>query len=215
MRNQAAKKAQKNSNQTRGRNWMVKWKDTWLLSRQRLKPFLNWPIKRPVLCFLCKSRGARVNARGLGKVSRGAGWKESLTNIDFHADGNRKRIFHARTVLSPRFLYYLSLMEKRYLWCKWLCEGKLKVKTAHLQLPSASQKRACLSSLLFHLIITVLHYLTNEKLQRTIFFTYIFTKKIFTIKVHAILRTRSTAAPLWIEPNATRVSRDPLFKFIK
>ena len=31
----------------------------------------------------------------------------------------------------------------------WLCEGKLKVKTAHFQLPSASQKRACLSSLLY------------------------------------------------------------------
>ena len=36
-------------------------------------------------------------------------------------------------------------MEKRYLamWM-WLCEGKLKVKTAHFRLPSASQKRACL-----------------------------------------------------------------------
>ena len=30
----------------------------------------------------------------------------------------------------------------------WLCEGKLKVKTAHFRLPSASQKRACLSSLI-------------------------------------------------------------------
>ena len=30
----------------------------------------------------------------------------------------------------------------------WLCEGKLKVKTSHFWLPSASQKRACLSSLL-------------------------------------------------------------------
>ena len=29
----------------------------------------------------------------------------------------------------------------------WLCEGKLKVKTANFRLPSASQKRACLSSL--------------------------------------------------------------------
>ena len=29
----------------------------------------------------------------------------------------------------------------------WLCAGKLKVKTAHFWLPSASQKRACLSSL--------------------------------------------------------------------
>ena len=30
----------------------------------------------------------------------------------------------------------------------WLCEGKLKVKTSHFRLPSASQKRACLSSLI-------------------------------------------------------------------
>ena len=40
-------------------------------------------------------------------------------------------------------------MEKRYLamWM-WLCEGKSKVKTAHFRLPSASQKRSCLSSLI-------------------------------------------------------------------
>ena len=40
-------------------------------------------------------------------------------------------------------------MEKRYLvmWM-WLCEGKLKLKTAHFRLPFASQKRACLSSLM-------------------------------------------------------------------
>ena len=30
----------------------------------------------------------------------------------------------------------------------WLCEDKLKVKVAHFRLPSASQKRACLSSLI-------------------------------------------------------------------
>ena len=29
----------------------------------------------------------------------------------------------------------------------WLCEGKLKVKIAHFWLPSAFQKRVCLSSL--------------------------------------------------------------------
>ena len=36
-------------------------------------------------------------------------------------------------------------MEKRYLavWM-WLCEGKLRVRTAHFRLPSASQKRVCL-----------------------------------------------------------------------
>ena len=30
----------------------------------------------------------------------------------------------------------------------WLCENRLKWKTAHFRLPSASQKRACLSSLI-------------------------------------------------------------------
>ena len=40
-------------------------------------------------------------------------------------------------------------MEKRFLamWI-WLCLFNLKVKIAHFRLPSASQKRACLSSLL-------------------------------------------------------------------
>ena len=37
-----------------------------------------------------------------------------------------------------------------------LCEGKLKVRTAHFRLPSASQKRACLSSLLFILFPALL-----------------------------------------------------------
>ena len=31
----------------------------------------------------------------------------------------------------------------------WLCEDKLKRKTAHFRLPSASQTRACLGSLIF------------------------------------------------------------------
>ena len=30
----------------------------------------------------------------------------------------------------------------------WLCESKLEVKKAHFRLPSARQKRACLSSLI-------------------------------------------------------------------
>ena len=34
----------------------------------------------------------------------------------------------------------------------WLCEGKLKVKIAHFRLPSASQKRACLSSLFLAIV---------------------------------------------------------------
>ena len=40
-------------------------------------------------------------------------------------------------------------MEKRFLATSmWLCQGKLKVRIAHFRLPTASQKRACLSSLL-------------------------------------------------------------------
>ena len=60
----------------------------------------------------------------------------------------KENILRAGKVLSRRFLYSSSLMEKRYLsmWM-WLCEAKLKVKTAHFRLPSASQKRACLRRL--------------------------------------------------------------------
>ena len=54
-------------------------------------------------------------------------------------------ISHARTVVSPRFLYQASLMERRYYMQMRSCEDKLKGKTAHFRLPSASQKRACLS----------------------------------------------------------------------
>ena len=67
------------------------------------------------------------------------------------ADSNRKRTFGVPgPYCLPDFYYYSSLMEKRYLaiW-KWLCEGKLKVKIVHFRLPSASQKRACSSSLLY------------------------------------------------------------------
>ena len=47
------------------------------------------------------------------------------------------RVFETRT--ATRFLYYSSLIKKRYfaMWM-WLCEGKLKVKKAHFQLQSAS-----------------------------------------------------------------------------
>ena len=40
----------------------------------------------------------------------------------------------------------------------WLCEGKLKVKTSLLQLPSASQKRACLSPNVVFIIFGEKHY---------------------------------------------------------
>ena len=66
------------------------------------------------------------------------------------ADGNRKRTFRVpgKHALSPRFLYYSSLMEKRYLAMRmWLCAAKLTMKIAHFRLPSASQNCACLSSL--------------------------------------------------------------------
>ena len=74
-----------------------------------------------------------------------------------------ENISRARKVFSPRFLYCSSLMGKRYLamWM-WLCEVKLKVKTSHFRLPSASQKRSCLSSLMWqhwslkHVIITLI-----------------------------------------------------------
>ena len=47
-------------------------------------------------------------------------------------------------------------MGKRYLamWL-WLCAGKLKVKTVLFRLPSASQKRACLSSLIYCLMSNI------------------------------------------------------------
>ena len=52
-------------------------------------------------------------------------------------------------MVSPRFLYQASLMEKRYLAMQIRsCEDKLKGKTAHFRLPCASQKRVCLSSLM-------------------------------------------------------------------
>ena len=73
-----------------------------------------------------------------------------------------KNILRARTVLSPRYLYYSSLMEKKYLakWM-WLCEDKLRVKIAHFRLPSASQKRACLKCLYGQNVFLGFHYLCN------------------------------------------------------
>ena len=57
-------------------------------------------------------------------------------------------ISRAKKVMCPKFLYQASLMEKRHLAMQMRsCEDKLKGKTAHFRLPSASQKRACLSSL--------------------------------------------------------------------
>ena len=59
---------------------------------------------------------------------------------------SHENISRARKALSPRFSYYSFLMGKGYLAMQmWLCAGKLKVKTAHFRLPSASQKRVCLS----------------------------------------------------------------------
>ena len=60
-------------------------------------------------------------------------------------------------------------MEKRYLamWMQ-LCEGKLKVKIAHFWLPSASQKRDCLSSLLFLRDSTEEKHRTTTQITATI-----------------------------------------------
>ena len=68
----------------------------------------------------------------------------------WEADGQlEENISLPKTVLSPTFFCYVSLMKKRYLvFWMWLCEGKLKVKRTHLRLPFVSQKHACLSSLL-------------------------------------------------------------------
>ena len=86
---------------------------------------------------------------------------------------SEENISHSRTVLSPRFLCYSSLMEKRYLAMRmWLCEGEREVKLAHFRLPSASQKRSCLSSLLILIAVHVrykslyISLLSSAKQQR-------------------------------------------------
>ena len=76
-----------------------------------------------------------------------------------------ENISRGKTVLSPRFLYYSSLMKQRYLamWM-WLCEDKFKVKIAHFRLPSVPQKHACLSSLINCAVYTGV-YIINRILQ--------------------------------------------------
>ena len=64
-----------------------------------------------------------------------------------------ENIPRARTVLSPRFLYYQSPIERRM-----LCEGKLKVKIAHFRLPSAPQKGACVGSQMFSRCLDIRSY---------------------------------------------------------
>ena len=49
------------------------------------------------------------------------------------------------------FIPSISNREKILVTQMRSCEDKLKGKTAHFRLPSASQKRACLSSLMFSL----------------------------------------------------------------
>ena len=58
-----------------------------------------------------------------------------------------------------------------------LCAGEFKVKTAHFRLPSASQKRACLSSLI---TIHILAVATDEEVCSPIW-----EKKIKTIDEQA------------------------------
>ena len=50
--------------------------------------------------------------------------------------------------VSQIFILIISNGEKKLDNEMWLCEVKLKGKTGDFRLPSASQKRACLSSLL-------------------------------------------------------------------
>ena len=71
------------------------------------------------------------------------------------------RVFETRTAtgrdqfafqdscVSQIFIRIISNGEKKLDNEMWLCEDKLKGKTGHFRLPSASQKRACLSSLLW------------------------------------------------------------------
>ena len=143
-----------------------------------------------------------------------------------HCWNPEENILRARTVLSPRFLYYSSLMEKRYLakWM-WLSEDKLRVKIAHFRLPSASQKRACLSSLLmfYHhgpLIssITEFSYVIEEGYKSFLLTAWVkFVKLVFSWKGnyqysgtppydHTVNRTTSLLRPLYSDPNKCSVS---------
>ena len=66
------------------------------------------------------------------------------------AGGNRKRTFRVPGLsgVSQIFILIISNEENILVDVMWLCEDKLKEKTAHSRLPSVSQKRACLNSLL-------------------------------------------------------------------
>ena len=44
------------------------------------------------------------------------------------------------------FILIISDEERYFAMYKWLCKDKSKGKTAHFRLPSASQKRTCLSN---------------------------------------------------------------------
>ena len=77
------------------------------------------------------------------------------------------RVFETRTAIgrehfasqgsgvSQIFILIISNGEKKHGNEMCLCEDKLKGKTTHFLLPSASQKRACLSSLetIFHVVV--------------------------------------------------------------
>ena len=61
----------------------------------------------------------------------------------------REHFAYQDSGVSQSFILIISNGEKILSNINVLCEGKLKGKTAHFRLPSASQKCACLSSLLF------------------------------------------------------------------
>ena len=117
--------------------------------------------------FLCRSRtydlpitsshATPLSYRGWSEKSEYRSFRHRVdpigslsTRVFERADGNRKRnISCARTVVSPRFfILIISNGEKILSNVNVLCKDKLKEKTAHFRLPSGSQKRASLSSLI-------------------------------------------------------------------
>ena len=82
-------------------------------------------------------------------------------------------------------------MEKRYV--VWLCEGKLEVKIARFRLPSASQKRACLSSLVLANV-----QLTSE--ERKLRFIYVSVNvAIFNMRSRKAIPVESTVNTVRIQ----------------
>ena len=120
---------------------------------KRLKSLIKVFCNMRFFCHVC-NRSLLIGSLSTHVLRRGRQPEEDISR--------------ARTVVSLRFLYQASLMEKRYLAMQMgSCEDKLKGKTAHFRLPSASQKRACLSSLIILFLLDRLHFVV-KKLQTKI-----------------------------------------------